>query len=595
MAHRIARRRGLLFAGSWVALLALTFALSSLGVLDPAERAGDDAHFSVRGSRPAPRDVVVVHIDARTLQTLRQRFPFPRAVHAGVIDALHRAGARVIAYDVQFSEPTDARDDNALIDAITRAGNVVLATTETDAQGNPNVLGGGDILARIGARAGNANFSVDPGAVIRRLPFQVDGLRHFALVAAERALHRQFDPAEFSDQPWIDYAGPPGTVYGVSFSDVLAGRVPASRLAGKVLVVGASAPSLQDLHATSTGSLMSGAEIQANAVDTALHGFPLRSAPGWTDPLVAVVLSLLPLAASLRRGALWGLTAALVGAVAYAVITQVSFDHGTVLPLATPMLALALTAVVTLMLWYVAASYERERVRDLFARFVPERVVDEALARADGLRLGGELIEGTILFSDVRGFTAYSETRPAGQVIEVLNRYLTTMSDAILDHGGTLTAYMGDGIMALFGGPLDQLDHADRALAAARAMLERLEEFNDWVRANGLSEGFRIGIGLNTGTVMAGNVGSERRLEYTAIGDAVNTAARIEGLTKGTPHQLFLSDTTRGALRDRSLELDEIGDLPVRGRRGTVKVWAVAGSDVQAAGAARSDNGPDEA
>jgi len=571
----MARRRGALFVGSWLAVLAVTFSLVAVGALDPAERTVDDAHFSVRGPRPAPRSVVTVGIDAHTLQELNQRFPFPRALHARLIDALHRAGAGVIAYDVQFSEPTDAADDNALVEAIARARNVVLATTETDPQGNPNVLGGGDILAKIGARAGNANLTVDPGAVIRRLPYSVDGLEQFALVAAERYRGRRIDPATLSSSPWIDYAGPPGTVTSVSFSDVLHGRVPASVLAGRVVVVGATAPSLQDQHATSTGSLMPGPELNANAIDTALRGFPLRSAPDGTGPLVVILLSLLALVVSLRRGAMWGVLAALAGGVGYTVITQIAFQAGVVLPLAAPLLALILTAIVSLGLWYVAVSYERERVRDLFARFVPERVVDEALARADGLRLGGELIEGTILFSDVRGFTTYSESRPAGQVIEVLNRYLTTMSDEILDHGGTLTAYMGDGIMALFGGPLDQLDHADRALMAAQAMLERLDEFNAWVRENGLSEGFRIGIGLNTGTVMAGNVGSERRLEYTAIGDAVNTAARIEGLTKGTPHQLFMSDTTRGALRDMEVELDEIGDLPVRGRQGTVKVWAL--------------------
>lgn len=575
MTRRMARRRGALFVGSWLAVLAVTFSLVAVGALDPAERTVDDAHFSVRGPRPAPRSVVTVGIDAHTLQELNQRFPFPRALHARLIDALHRAGAGVIAYDVQFSEPTDAADDNALVEAIARARNVVLATTETDPQGNPNVLGGGDILAKIGARAGNANLTVDPGAVIRRLPYSVDGLEQFALVAAERYRGRRIDPATLSSSPWIDYAGPPGTVTSVSFSDVLHGRVPASVLAGRVVVVGATAPSLQDQHATSTGSLMPGPELNANAIDTALRGFPLRSAPDGTGPLVVILLSLLALVVSLRRGAMWGVLAALAGGVGYTVITQIAFQAGVVLPLAAPLLALILTAIVSLGLWYVAVSYERERVRDLFARFVPERVVDEALARADGLRLGGELIEGTILFSDVRGFTTYSESRPAGQVIEVLNRYLTTMSDEILDHGGTLTAYMGDGIMALFGGPLDQLDHADRALMAAQAMLERLDEFNAWVRENGLSEGFRIGIGLNTGTVMAGNVGSERRLEYTAIGDAVNTAARIEGLTKGTPHQLFMSDTTRGALRDMEVELDEIGDLPVRGRQGTVKVWAL--------------------
>ena len=137
----------------------------------------------------------------------------------------------------------------------------------------------------------------------------------------------------------------------------------------------------------------------------------------------------------------------------------------------------------------------------------------------------------------------------------MLNRYLTGMSDAILDHDGTLVAYMGDGIMAVFGAPLKQENHPDRALAAARDMLARLEGFNQSLREEELHDGFKMGIGLNSGPVMSGNVGSERRLEYTALGDTTNTAARLEGMTKGTPHQLFLADSTREALlaRDKCL------------------------------------------
>ena len=132
----------------------------------------------------------------------------------------------------------------------------------------------------------------------------------------------------------------------------------------------------------------------------------------------------------------------------------------------------------------------------------------------------------------------------------MLNRYLTEMSDAILDHDGTLVAYMGDGIMAVFGAPIASDDHADKALGAAREMLERLEAFNDWLRSEGLGDGFKMGIGLNTGDVMSGNVGSARRLEYTTIGDTTNSAARLEGMTKGTPYQLFVADSTHATLAE---------------------------------------------
>ena len=185
---------------------------------------------------------------------------------------------------------------------------------------------------------------------------------------------------------------------------------------------------------------------------------------------------------------------------------------------------------------------------------MPENVVDQVLDRTDDdLRLGGVEREGTVMFSDLRGFTSFAESLPVTRVIEVLNRYLGEMSEAILNHGGTLVAYMGDGIMAVFGAPIESDDHADRALAAAREMLgARLETFNQYLRDEGLHEtGFRMGVGLNSGPVMSGNVGSERRLEYTAIGDTTNTAARLEGMTKGTPHMLFAAESRARHAADR--------------------------------------------
>jgi adenylate cyclase len=226
---------------------------------------------------------------------------------------------------------------------------------------------------------------------------------------------------------------------------------------------------------------------------------------------------------------------------------------------------------------YVTTAFERERVRDLFARFVPENVVDDVLARTDeGVRIGGVQRDGTVMFTDLRGFTSFAEALPPERVIDVLNNYLSGMSDTILNHGGTLVAYMGDGIMAVFGAPIEQNDHADRALRAAREMLwERLPAFNDWIQSEGLGDGFRMGIGLNSGNVMSGNVGSERRLEYTAIGDTTNTASRLEGMTKGTPHQLFVSESTRSRLNDESEDLVYVGEFEVRGRAAKVKLWSL--------------------
>ncbi len=223
------------------------------------------------------------------------------------------------------------------------------------------------------------------------------------------------------------------------------------------------------------------------------------------------------------------------------------------------------------------ADLEHERVRDVFARFVPEQIVDRVISLSgDDLRLGGVLVTGTILFNDLRNFTTFAETTPADQAIAILNSYLGEMSDAVLDHGGTLLGYLGDGMMAAFGAPIEQDDHADRALATAREMLRvRLPALNVRLRENG-RDGFRMGIGIASGAFMAGNVGSERRLAYTAIGDTVNTAARLESMTKGTPHPILIADSTRQALTAANGDLVLVGDADVRGKQEQIRLWTFA-------------------
>jgi class 3 adenylate cyclase len=224
------------------------------------------------------------------------------------------------------------------------------------------------------------------------------------------------------------------------------------------------------------------------------------------------------------------------------------------------------------------ADAERRHVRDLFSRFVPEAVVEEVLAQADGARLGGRALNGTIMFTDLRGFTTFSESRPADEVIEVVNRILSEQTETIMARGGTIIAYLGDGLMAAFGAPIEQPDHADRALAAARELIgETLPGLNAWMRGQGYGDGFRMGIGVNSGSFISGNVGHERRLEYTAIGDVINTASRIEGLTKGTRHQLLFSDATREALTASPADLVDFGESAIRGRQASTELWSLEG------------------
>jgi adenylate cyclase len=534
------------------------------GLLRTVDLSTVDTRFSIRGTQPRPDDIVVVKIDDVTFNQLGLQWPFPRHVHGQLIDRLREGGAKVIGYDVQFTEPTVPREDNALVSAVERANHVVLSTTEVNERGESNVFGGEEVVEQIGATAANTTVQVDPGGVLRRFPVSFDGLVSFPVAVGEAATGKPVDRGDAGGQyPWIDYRGPPGTIRSYSFSKVLRGEVPKNAFRGKTVIVGASAPSLQDFVATPVGEghEMPGAEMLANATWTVENDFPLQSVPGFLN----IALKPLP-----------GVAAAVLLGLLFVVCAQIAFEQGWVVSVAYPLSALIVSAVGALAVTTLITAYERQQVRDTFARFVPETVVNDVLDRADeDLRLVGVRREGTVMFSDLRGFTSVAETLEPDQVIEVLNHYLSEMSDAIMDHGGTLVAYMGDGIMAVFGAPIEQADHADRAVAAAEEMIGvRLERFNQWIRSQGYSEWFEMGIGINSGSVMSGQVGSERRIEYTAVGDTTNTAARLEGMTKGTPHQVFVADSTRAEISDRG-RLVFVDEYPVRGRTSGIKVWTL--------------------
>jgi adenylate cyclase len=541
-----------------------------------------NARFSVRGAEKPPSNMVVVAIDDQSIATLNKQWPFPRATQARLLDRVGAGKPKAVAFDVAFSDPSQLgqKDDEALLNSLggdNVNGHIVLSFQETNAKGDVRLIGLGQTqkaLRQAGVLPGATLFPFDPGGYIRRMKYTINKLVTFPVVTAELANGKPVRP--FSGTKWIDYLGPAGTFPMVKFEDVYSGKIPASFFRGKIVVIGPTAADLHDIHPASTDPQMSGAEVEANAIDTVLRGFPLAVAPGWINVVLIVLLGVAVPLAALRVRPIVSIAIAVAIGIVFAIVVQLLFNGGTIVSFVYPLLALILSGIGSLAVGLVTEAFERIRTVDLFARFVPENVVDEVLKSADGLRLGGIQREGTVMFTDLRGFTSFSEKLTPSQVIEVLNHYLSEMSDAILDNGGTLVAYMGDGIFAVFGAPLAQDDHADRALRTAREMLEvRLPRFNEWIHSQGLGDGFRMGIGLNSGNVMSGHVGSERRVEYAAVGDTTNTASRIESLTKGTPHQLLLSDSTKQSLVTPAGDLVYVDEVEIRGRVARMKLWGL--------------------
>lgn len=357
---------GMLHVCVLVAVAALAASACVVAYLSGAwtglENASVSTRFALRGvSRP--HELLIVGIDDETLNSLHMRWPFPRGVDARAVEILHAEGAHTIVYDVQFTQPTVPAEDLALYNAVGRAGNVVLATTEIGQHGETNVLGGNANLERAHAHAAAANFRAGPTGLIEQYPYSVGGLKSLAVTAAEVASGEPLPPSSFPhNSAWIDFPGPVGTIPSVSFSDLLEHHVSRRQVAGKIVVVGATSPVLQDLHRTAvTGSTgMTGPEVQADAIETALQGNPLRGTPRWLALLTIVLAAIAtPLSClTIRPGR--ALLMGLVFAAAYALLAQVAFDEDLILSVTYPLGALTIGTVGALLVCYLSESWERQ-------------------------------------------------------------------------------------------------------------------------------------------------------------------------------------------------------------------------------------------
>lgn len=545
--------------------------------MNRAELNSVDARFEVRGEREPIRDVVIVAIDQKTLGELGVRPPFPRSLHARVIDRLEEAGADQIAIDIEFAERSEPREDRALLASLRRAQPVVLATHDV----GPERLGipAGEDPREVGARLGSIEVLTDQDSVVRQMGERFGPFESFPVVTVETARGEPVSLDDFSGgDAWIDFAGPPGSVPSHSYSDVLRGRIPNGEFQDKIVVVGASDPSFKDLFAVpGTPDQMPGVELHANAIATILDDFPLDEAPAPLDFVVLLLIATLPPLAAIRFTALPTLVISLAALLGLVGGVQLAFNTGVILDFTYPLASLGVAAVGAIAVDFFVEARERRRLKGAFSRFVPKDVVESVLERADeDLRLGGETLEATVLFCDLRGFTAFAERQSASTVIKVLNRYLTEVSEAVLRHRGTVVSYMGDGMMAVFGAPIEQPDHAERAVRAAREIRdERIPAFNRWITQSGLGSAFGMGIGICTGPVMSGNVGSKDRLEYTAVGDTTNVAARLQAKSKDTDATLLMAASTELRVRGHVHDTVHVGEFQLPGRATPIAVWTV--------------------
>ena len=573
----------------------------------------------------------------RRMEPLVGRWPWPRLVHAAAIDYLSAAGAKVIAYDILFAERdlrkfmvgevewTGEESDAALVESTRKAGNVVHAAEASSAELidpsraiadnleapalNVRVPSPGCVqmrpllhppfpaLANASRAIGHTLFTLDPDGPVRRIaPVVQVGERTIPSLALATTMTAgatvnvtaQVNSGQCASLvPWRGPAQNPNghpTFTSFSFYDVfysqqqiIEGQQPAvdpAAFKNRIVVVGGSGEGLKESFTTPfPEGAIDGPEVHANVIDGLLSGRSVAPAEPWVG--VALTIGLAFVAAAIGFGANAWITgvASLVMVLALAWFAVLRFGNGSWIPVTVPTFAVAFAFVGDLAWKYVIEGREKRQVKKLFSRYVSRDVYDQLVADPSLAALGGARRTMTVLFSDVRGFTAMSEKGSPEEVVGQLNEYFSRMVAVVFEHRGTVDKFVGDMVMALFGAPLDDDDHAEHAVQTALAMTRALNELNAHWQSQGRPT-LDIGIGINTGDMVAGNIGSDTIMSYTVIGDAVNLGARLESLNKDYGTRLIISEATRARLKGR-YDIHPLGDVVVKGKSKPVAIFEV--------------------
>ncbi len=651
MAARTRRARLLAIGLVTVGCVAASWMLSRTRFLQVVELKTVDYRFRLLGRQDrADPNIVLADIDDHSIKLLEPafgRWPWPREVHAYFLDFMRRAGARLVVYDVLFTERdlVNPESDARFVEATGSAGMVVHAIGLGD-QELDQVAASGDprLLEAVSVPADSSPFiefvAADPpfpelAASAKALGHVANALdsdgpfRHYLLLAKHRgralpslalaaAITLQQVPlrdlrigertvsagtlAAPLNQDWrlpIWFNGGPGTYRSYSYGQIVysqlqieEGEAPGldpSEFRDRIVLVGVSGTGLHDMFTTPysgtasdaavEGGLqlgrMPGVEVHANVLDNLLHHRYLRElSPGWSWLIGAGITAGVVLAVFF-----WNLLPAVAGSLlllaGYLWFSHLMFSAQLRVPVAPAVLCWSMALGLALAYQYWVEGAEKRKVKAIFSRYVSKDVYEQLLHNPEAARLGGNRMMVTVLFSDLRGFTSMSEHRAPEDIVALLNEYFSAMVEIVFAHRGTVDKFVGDMIMALFNAPLPDPDHADHAVQCALAMQKRLAELNQGWKERGMPQ-LACGVGINSGEMIAGNVGAETIRSYTVIGDNVNLGSRLESLCKQYQVSIIISEFTRRMLKG-NYELVELDDVVVKGRSAPVKIFEVRG------------------
>jgi adenylate cyclase len=629
------RRHVRTLVACWTGLLLVLYFWPGQTILDRMELYTIDWRFRVRGPQmPDPR-IAIVAVDDHSINTLG-RWPWPRSIIARGIAKLDQLGAERIIFDIFFTETANAEDDRQLVDATREFGRVYHAGFANEPEPGQEPLplsketlakawdmvkieparglaAAGSIyqprglvmplpeLTKAAQTVGFMNVLDSGDGVFRNIPplSEYEGHIFPALVLAAacdmtgvapedvhvtpgheiRLGDKAVIPLDSIGRMMVDFIGGTGSYPSFSMAGVLEAQPDSpigQRLNGKTVFVAVTASGFRDLRPSPFDTIYSGVETQANALDAILNNKQLRRVSPLFTAVVVICFAVLFALVLVYAGTAPLCVAAMTIAVGYVWSGILLFRHShLIIDLLLPCLAILGFFVSLLILRLLGEERRRRRAQQALSWFVPPTVADRLVTDEAINTMSGERRDITVLFADLRGFTSASEGVPPEATVELLNRYFDFMHEVIWDHEGTLDKYIGDEIMAFFNAPMLQADHAKRAVRTALAMQRRIHERRDEWRFLGMPD-LAAGIGISTGHAVIGYVGSQSRMQYTAIGHHVNIASRLQGLSKELGQAILISESTYAELGD-DFEVQAQGAYRIRGVGSEIEVYSVLG------------------
>ncbi|WHH61074.1 adenylate/guanylate cyclase domain-containing protein [Petroclostridium sp. X23] len=538
-------------------------------------------------------NIIIIGIDDRSLEKLG-RWPWSRDILAKMIDKLTQAKAAVIGIDIMLSEKArDQYEDAALVEAVKNSWNVVVPVVGVFNQ----YTRAGEMKAEAiqvpfeelmqNVETGHINIIADKDGTVRKtlnsFTYNDQETKSFAIKIYEAYMKSTGKTAQTGSIPqdawnraYIDFAGGAGHFAYLSFYDVLEKEISPEYFQDAIVLIGPHTVGMRDAYYTPMdhNTPMYGVEIHANIIQNLLRNSFKQEIPSIANIFILIGVAFISLWFFGRLSPFKSVFILISIITVHIIASRLIYSKGYIVQLFYPMLLTAVTYLTLLAYRYIEELFERKRVTDVFGRYVAPQVVSQILQNGEeGLKLGGTRREITCLFVDIRGFTPLSEKAQPEEVVNILNDYLDLCAQSIFRYGGTLDKFIGDATMAIFNAPLNLEDHAFKAVQTAWAMKQGSEKLREALIKK-FGRGVQFGIGINTGLAVVGNIGTSFRMDYTAIGDTVNTSARLESNAK--PGQILLSQSTYELVKDRVLAT-ALGEIKVKGKEQGIQIYQLEG------------------